>query len=209
MRGTAFTQRSFPLPPEKTGKQVFELGFFPFPLVSLPENECQWMSLGYHIHVSLFVLWIPFQHSTNGMTPTCSTLFYKQARNAQQPVHRAAFMRTCSYTERFVHREAFTHRCLYTQRLSRKETFTHRSAPEVPSSTEPALLLFEVLSVFLLPLPDHQPFVFPFPSFYYVKDGMTKIDRSHVANPHPPPRFHPLHPTWFLQAAGRTAQIQG
>jgi hypothetical protein len=53
---------------------------------------------------------------------------------------------------------------------------------------------------------------------------MTKIDRSHVANPHPPwPRFHPLHPTWFLgvfnlngegtrwslQAAGRTAQTQG
>ena len=182
-------------------------------------NGCYW-----GIHVSLFVLWIPFQHSTNGMTPTCSTLFYKQARNAQQPVHRAAFMRTCSYTERFVHREAFTHRCVYTQRLSRKETFTHRSVPEVPSSTEPALLLFEVLSVFLLLLPDHQPFVFPFPSFYYVKDGMTKIDRSHVANPHPPwPRFHPLHPTWFLgvfnlngegtrwslQAAGRTAQTQG
>ena len=68
-------------------------------------------------------------------------------RYAHQPLHRAAFMRTCSYTERFVHREAFTH-----------------SMEKAHSSAEPALLLCELLSVFLLPLPDHLPFVFPFPS---------------------------------------------
>ena len=81
-------------------------------------------------------------------------------RYAQQPLHRASFKCTCSYIERFVHRETFTRRRLYTQSLLRKEALH----TEARSSAEPALLLFELLSVFLFPLPDHLPFVFPFPS---------------------------------------------
>ena len=63
-------------------------------------------------------------------------------------------------TETFVHREAFTHRDFYAKRLLHTE---------VGSLAEPALLLFEFLSVSLLPLPDHLPFVFPFPSLKSVK----------------------------------------
>ena len=37
---TASTRRSFLSPPKKSGKQVFELGSFSFPVVSLPDNEC-------------------------------------------------------------------------------------------------------------------------------------------------------------------------
>ena len=55
----------------------------------------------------------------------------------------------------FFHTDASTYRGFYAERLVHTEAH---------SLAEPALLPFELLSIFLLPLPDHLPFVFPFPS---------------------------------------------
>ena len=65
---------------------------------------------GWHwdIILFLFVLWIPCQHSVNGLMPMRDSCTDKRYY-AQQSLHRAASMRTCSYTERerFVHRATF------------------------------------------------------------------------------------------------------
>ena len=114
-----------PFPQEKTGKQVFELRFCSFPVGSLPDNECQWMTLGYpRIFVCPLDSLSAFYTCHDAHARPYST---DRRRYTQQPLHRAAFIRTCSYTKRFVHREAFTHRCLHTQMHLRKEAFTHRS----------------------------------------------------------------------------------
>ena len=61
-----------------------------------------------------------------------------------------------AYTDRFVHGEAFAHRRLYTETFMQICFYT-----EARSLAELALLLFELLSVILLRLPDHLPFVLP------------------------------------------------
>ena len=58
--------------------------------------------------------------------------------------------------EKLLHTDALTHRGFYAKRLLHTEA---------DSSAEPALLPFELLSVFLLLLPDDLLFVFPFPKF--------------------------------------------
>ena len=63
----------------------------------------------------------------------------------------------------FVHRESFTHRRLYAEVFLQRGFYTQKP--------EPPLLLFELLSFFLLPLPDHLPFVLPFPSCYWCSNG--------------------------------------
>ena len=132
LHGTAFTQRSFPLPPEKTGKQVFELGFFPFPLVSLPENECQWMLLGYPRifvcpldSVSTFYKW----HDAHMLDPLLQTGTKRTAACTQSSfyahmlLHREVCAQRSFYTQMRLHTEAFTQRNFYTQKRPRSALF--------------------------------------------------------------------------------------
>ena len=88
----------------------------------------------------------------------------------------AAFTQSSLYPHMLLHREVcaqrnFTHRRIYTERFYAKRLLHS----EAHSSAEPALLPFELLCIFLLPLPDHLPSVFPFPSPLY---------HSRLAAPH-------------------------
>ena len=118
------------------------------------------MTLGYPGIFDHFCLSIPFQQSINGIAPMLDP-----------PLQTDDVTHKSLYTEQFLSARAFTERGLCTEKLLHTDAFTHRGFyakrllhAEARSSAEPALLLFELLSVFLLPLPDHLPFVFPFPS---------------------------------------------
>ena len=68
--------------------------------------------------------------------------------------------RSSLYTEQLLCAHVLTQRGLCTEKLLHTGWKKH-------SSAEPALLLFELLFVFLLPLPDHLPFLSSFPSPFY------------------------------------------
>ena len=102
------------------------------------------MTLGYPGIFDHFCLSIPFQQSINGIAPMLDP-----------PLQTDDVTHKSLYTEQFLSARAFTKRGFYAKRLLRAEA---------RSSAEPALLLFELLSAFLFPLPDHPPFAFPFPS---------------------------------------------
>ena len=118
------------------------------------------MTLGYPGIFDHFCLSIPFQQSINGIAPMLDP-----------PLQTDDVTHKSLYTEQFLSARAFTERGLCTEKLLHTDAFTHRGFyakrllhAEARSSAEPALLLFELLSAFLFPLPDHPPFAFPFPS---------------------------------------------
>ena len=85
--------------------------------------------------------------------------FCKQRMSRTAALHKEIQRGLC--TEKPLHRDFYAKRLLLT---------------EVGSVAESALLLFELLSVSLLPLPDHLPFVFPFPSLKNVKCVMVTLE---------------------------------
>ena len=105
-----------PFPQEKTGKQVFGLGFCSFPVDDT--GICTYLCLSFGFPFSiLYMAWRP-----------CSTLFYRQTM-----LRAAAFTQSSFYPHMLLHRKVCAQRSFYTQMPShtqmhlRKEAFTHRS----------------------------------------------------------------------------------
>ena len=109
--------------------------------------------------ISLFVLWIHFQHSINGMTP-CATLFCRKTT-----LRTTAFTQSSFYPHMLLHREVCTERNFYIQTPLYTEAFTQTGFDTQKRALWPNLpCCLNSCLFFLLPLPDHLPFVFPFPS---------------------------------------------
>ena len=94
---------------------------------------------------------------------SCSTLFCRQTT-----LRTAAFTQNSFYPHMILHREVCAQRIFYTQTPLRRGFFAKRLL-HTEARTSTVAVWTPVL--FLLPLPDHLPFVLPFPSCYWCSNG--------------------------------------
>ena len=151
-------RKEFPLPPKNWQTGIWACFFF-FRFLSFPFQLMHANGWYWDIH-DIFVC------------PLDSfSAFYKWHDAMRNPLlQKDDVTHNSLYTEQLLSAHALTQRGLHREKLLHTDAFIHRVFyanrfwhTEARSLAEPALL-FELLSVFLLPLPDHLPFVFPFPS---------------------------------------------